>query len=334
VRLREPISTADAGDDLSAFEGAVVVLRGEANYPDSELTFSWEQISGAPEVSLNSGAPNSARVPTFVAPDLSAASATLGFRLTVRRGENQIATDEMQVTLNRIFTVNAGAVVYVDSGLSNCMDDMGDPVDCPQVPSVSPDGITLAEGAEGFLNVEVVLDDGAPNVPRRYRYEWEQTAGQAVLLPQGQGGFSFLAPTPIAADMTLEFRVTVTVTHVFEGIPATAAEPAGVISAVSAPVSVRVTRDASATRPTIGMNIAGEDITGPAGTRITLQGTVGTDPPGQRILRRWTQISGARRRCSRWMKRTAWRALFRSGRGCWASSSRSSCCRARTTPAR
>jgi len=295
--------TADAGDDLSAFEGAVVVLRGEANYPDSDLTFSWEQISGAPEVSLNSSAPNSARVPTFVAPDLSAASAILGFRLTVRHGENQIATDEMQVTVNRIFTVNAGAVVYVDSGLTNCMDDMGDPVDCPQVPSVSPDGITLAEGAEGFLNVEVVLDAGAPNVPRRYRYEWEQTSGQAVLLPQGQGGFSFLAPTPIAADMTLEFRVTVTVTHVFVGgrhptsgdssIAPMAVAPAGVISAVSAPVSVRVTRDASATRPTIGMNIAGEDITEPAGTRITLQGTVGSDPPDTRIIRRWTQISGA-----------------------------------------
>ncbi|MDD9853198.1 MAG: cadherin-like beta sandwich domain-containing protein, partial [Deltaproteobacteria bacterium] len=282
---------ADAGDDLSAFEGSVVTLRGEGNYPDSELTFTWEQISGTPEVSLSSSAPNSARTPTFVAPDLSAASATLGFRLTVQHSGGQSATDEMQVTVNRVFTAAAGRVVYVDSGLTGCMDSMGDSVDCPQVPSVSADGITLVEGTEGFLNVEVVVDDHAPDVPRRYRYEWEQTSGQAVLLPQGQGGFSFIAPTPIAADMVLEFRVTVTSLVNAYG---NALAPEAVISAVSDPVQVTVTRDASATRPTIGMNIAGEDLTAEAGSVVTLQGTVGADPPGTRIIRRWTQISGAR----------------------------------------
>ncbi len=86
--------TADAGADLTGFEGASVTLQGSGLDADGDaLTYTWTQVSG-PTVTLND--PHAA-TPTFTVP-AGGAGAAVVFQLTVSDGTHT-ATDSVSVDL-------------------------------------------------------------------------------------------------------------------------------------------------------------------------------------------------------------------------------------------
>ena len=88
--------TVNAGLDQSVTFGANVTLSGTATDPDQAsdtLTYSWEQTSGTPDVTLNDAATATA---TFTAPD---SAATLEFTLTVTDAASAAITDTLTITV-------------------------------------------------------------------------------------------------------------------------------------------------------------------------------------------------------------------------------------------
>lgn len=106
----------------------VVLVPGSVSDRDLDaLTVTWMQTSG-PSVQLNDD--------TFTAPEVTAAGATLGFRVTVDDGRGGMDTDDMTVTVrnvNRAPEVMAGGSMSVTSGATASLsatatDPDGDPV--------------------------------------------------------------------------------------------------------------------------------------------------------------------------------------------------------------
>jgi hypothetical protein len=138
--------TASAGAPQTVDEGSLVLLSGSGADPDGDaLSFSWTQTSG-PTVTLVNA--NTATA-VFVAPQVDAAGATLGFQLAVT-ANGQTATATTTVTVNNVNhaptasagspqTVDAGAVVQLQ-GSANDID--GDPLTfawkvSPETPSIA-----------------------------------------------------------------------------------------------------------------------------------------------------------------------------------------------------
>ena len=167
---------ADAGPDQTVAEGAPVVLNGSASYdPDgASLSYSWTQTAG-PSVALAN--PTTAQ-PTFTAPLVGSAGATLSFLLTVHDGIDG-TTDMVNViveNVNHLPTANAGA------------------------------DQTKNEGSLVTLNGLASSDpDGDPLV-----YSWTQLSGPVATLSDPSSATpSFTAPLVNAGGATLVFHLTV-----------------------------------------------------------------------------------------------------------------------------
>ena len=150
---RPPV--ADAGLDQTLQEGSPVMLDGFASYdPDIELlTYQWSQILG-PAVTLLG---DNTFMPTFTAPTVGPAGATLVFDLTVRDSHNLTGSDSVSIfvtNLNQTPTANAGPDQTVNE--------------------------TAAVTLNGTLSADPDLDT--------LNFTWTQTAGLPVVLTGCQFG--------------------------------------------------------------------------------------------------------------------------------------------------
>lgn len=168
---------ADAGNDQTVNEGTLVTLDGSASYdPDNDpLTYSWLQ-TGGPAVTLSDP---SASQPTFTAPQVGQAGATLTFQLTVSDGlDDASATSTVMVeNVNHAPSANAGPDQTKDEGSLVRLDGTA---------SSDPDGDPLT-------------------------YTWTQTGGTAVVLSDPHSPTpTFMAPQePSHSQETLTFQLVV-----------------------------------------------------------------------------------------------------------------------------
>ena len=148
---------ADAGDDQAVQEAAPVTLQGGDSFdPDGDpLTYEWAQTAG-PEVSLSDPA---AAEPTFTAPLVGAAGATLSFTLTVSDGA-AVATDEIRVDVtdvNQVPLADAGNDQTVNEGTTVMLDGSA---------SSDPEADALSYSWTQLSGTPVALSDAASARPR------------------------------------------------------------------------------------------------------------------------------------------------------------------------
>ena len=168
---------ADAGPDQTVQEGSPVMLDGRGSYdPDVEsFTYEWKQILG-PAVTVLGG--NTAQ-PTFVAPTVVPAGATIVFDLTVTDPHTLTGSDSVSVFVthvNQIPVANAGLDQTVNESTQVTLNGTG---------STDPDLDALS-------------------------YSWTQIAGPSVALTGGTtANPTFTAPSVGAGGTTLTFRLVV-----------------------------------------------------------------------------------------------------------------------------
>ncbi|MFO7606535.1 MAG: Ig-like domain-containing protein [Desulfurivibrionaceae bacterium] len=131
VWVNEP-PVAAAGEDQTVLEGETVTLdaSGSSDSDDGISTFSWVQLSG-PEMALSD---STAAQPSFTAPDVDTAGASMVFEVTVTDFGGLYAKDEVIVNVSWVNTppvadagvdqsVSAGEIVALDGSLSYDEDD-------------------------------------------------------------------------------------------------------------------------------------------------------------------------------------------------------------------
>lgn len=172
---------ANAGDDFTLFEGALVSLDGSGSSdPDGdELGYDWQLTSANATVVLND---SDQAVASFVAPAVDV-DTTLIFTLTVSDG-TLISTDEVEVlVLARIEAAGTGPIA--DAGEDQTVD--------------------------GGVNVALDGRDSTGDAGKTLSYEWTQVEGPAVILSQvNSNQATFVAPTVTGNDATLVFELIVT----------------------------------------------------------------------------------------------------------------------------
>ena len=166
---------ANAGPDMTVWEGSPVTLPGSGWDPEGEsLTYAWTQTGGIPTVTLTGA---SSPRPRFTAPRTTV-DLTLTFELTVTAG-GASHTDTVEVTVQEL-------VLLADAG---------------------PDQV-VGEGET------VRLDGSRSTVPlgESIAYSWSQTGGgpSVTLTGATTATPSFTAPSGLASDVTLTFTLTVT----------------------------------------------------------------------------------------------------------------------------
>ena len=164
---------ANAGRDLTVWEGSTVTLPGSGWDPEGEsLTYAWAQTSGIPTVTLTGA---SSPRPRFVAPRTTV-DLTLTFELTVTAG-GASHTDTVDVTVQElVLLANAG-----------------------------PDQVVGEDET-------VRLDGSLSTVPfgESITYSWSQTGGPSVTLTGATTARpTFISPLGQPRDVTLTFTLTV-----------------------------------------------------------------------------------------------------------------------------
>jgi hypothetical protein len=169
---------ADAGPDQNVTEGQTTALDGtNSNDPDGSISsYQWVQTSG-PTVSLSD---DSTAQPTFPAPDVGLAVATLTFDLMVTDSKGLTDTDSCNIVVslqNQPPTADAGPDQTVENGKT-----------------VSLNGANSTDKEDGIAS-----------------YKWVQTSGPTVSLSDySTAQPTFLAPEVDLQGISLEFELTVT----------------------------------------------------------------------------------------------------------------------------
>lgn len=171
---------ANAGPDQSVQEGALVTLHG-AGSTGVSLTYQWNQVSG-PTVALSGGTTAN---PTFTAPHVQAAGATVTLDLVVCEGSSSNCSDPDSMNVH-ITNINQ-----------------------PPVADAGPDQ-TVQEHSPVILNGTGSYDPDIDAIT----YHWTQLFGPAVtLLNANTAHPTFTAPAVGATGATLVFDLTVTDPH-------------------------------------------------------------------------------------------------------------------------
>lgn len=169
---------ADAGPDQSVSMGTVVTLDGTSSSGGS-LTYNWTQVPGGPTVVL-SGA--SAAHPTFTAPNVPVAGATVTFQLDVCEGTSSNCGDPDTVNVH-IMNVNRPPVA--EAGLDQ----------------------TVQEGSPVLLNGSASYDPDVESIT----YTWLQVFGPTVTLGYPNSATpNFTAPPVGASGGQVDFELIVT----------------------------------------------------------------------------------------------------------------------------
>jgi hypothetical protein len=169
---------ANAGADQIVNEGILVTLNGSnSSDPDGSIaTYAWRQTAGTNVTLSNAAVAN----PTFTAPNVGTAGASLTFQLTVTDSGGLQATDSSIVNVS---WVNA-----------------------PPVANAGPDQ-TVNAGAAVALNGSGSSDQDNGIAS----YQWSQTAGTNVTLSNAAvANPTFTAPAGITTGMSLAFELRVT----------------------------------------------------------------------------------------------------------------------------
>ena len=233
--------TANAGADQTVVEGARVTLDGSASSdPESQaLTWAWTRTAG-PAVTLSS---TTAANPTFTAPTV-AADTTITFSLTVTDSDGLASSaDTVTVTVenNTAPTANAGADRRAAQGTS----------------------VTLDGSASSDADNETLT------------FAWSQTAGTNVTLSDATVAKpTFTAPSSLASDAVLTFRLTVT-------------DPNGATGTDTVTITVPTAANNRAPTADAGRNRAVQE-----DARVQLDGSGSSDPEGETLTFAWTQTSG------------------------------------------
>jgi outer membrane protein assembly factor BamB len=142
---RDYVPTANAGPDQTVKEGSTVTLDGSGS-TDPELTpltNFWKQLSGPPVTISSTGAAQ----PTFVAPQVSAAGATLVFRLSVVDGSGKVGADDVQIAVEDVKPSPSLSPSNVAFGLRKLW-------------TTGTKTVTLANGGPGMLDVGAISVSG------------------------------------------------------------------------------------------------------------------------------------------------------------------------------
>ncbi len=131
VLVNEP-PVAIAGEDQTAFEGELVILdaSGSTDIDDGIASYSWIQLSG-PAMTLPD---STAMQPSFNAPDVGLAGASMTYEMTVTDFGGLYTKDTVVINVSRVNTppvadagvdqvVSAGGIVTLDGSLSYDEDD-------------------------------------------------------------------------------------------------------------------------------------------------------------------------------------------------------------------
>jgi hypothetical protein len=179
---RPPV--ADAGQDRNAPERALVTLDGSGSHdPDMDpITYSWTQ-TGGPTVALDTTDPIH---PTFTAPDVSSAGATLTFQLIVTEATSGVPGGPLSSNPSSVKI----SVQYINR---------------PPLAAVG--------GAQNAVEGSVVTLHGSGSDPdgNAFTYQWVQTSGPAVALSSAATAQpTFTAPEVDRFGATLVFTLQTT----------------------------------------------------------------------------------------------------------------------------
>ncbi|MEZ0243894.1 MAG: PKD domain-containing protein, partial [Sphingomonas sp.] len=179
-------------------------------------------------------------------------------------------------TLNPSFTApaktaNGQTLTFALTGNDGNTTGQPDTVDITVAANVGPTANPGAQqvvggGTVATLNGSASTDGDGDTLS----YNWSQTSGpQVTIINPNSAIATFTAPAPSNAPQTLTFELTVS-----DGIGSNAASTAVTIPVNGAP-----------------MVSAGQDITAPGGSQVSLTGTA-TDPEGDPMTFQWTQLGG------------------------------------------
>lgn len=159
----------------------LVTVNGQPSSPNPQQggVYQWSQDSGPAVTLINATTPKM----DFLAPDVTAAGATVVVRLTVT-GCGGSATGTYTINITDAHDIVVNAAPHAVAGASPAAPTEGQLVTLDGTSSWDPDDNPLT-------------------------YSWEQTGGPSVVLANaGQAQATFLAPN-VAATTTLTFRLTV-----------------------------------------------------------------------------------------------------------------------------